>query len=108
MNTLTPSRRNVMRALAAITTGLPTLAYATPAATAIPAFDPADWLARYIDLGGGYSVVSDAIWLHCSLNGDVDEQALRAHEAAVRRYAVNHAAVKALILHRYSREMVDG
>lgn len=31
MNTLTPSRRNVMRALAVITTGLPTLAYATPA-----------------------------------------------------------------------------
>lgn len=34
MSTLTPSRRNVMRALAAITTGLPTLAYATPSTPA--------------------------------------------------------------------------
>ncbi|WP_010339562.1 hypothetical protein [Sphingobium yanoikuyae] len=71
------------------------------------AFDPNHWLARYIDLGGGYSVVGDAIWLHWSLNGDVDEQALRAHEAAVRRDPANHAAVKTLILHRSSREMVE-
>lgn len=78
-----------------------------PAVTAVVAFDPAHWLARYIDLGGGYSVVGDAIWLHWSLNGDVDEQALRAHEAAVRRDPANHASVKTLILQRYSREMVE-
>lgn len=78
------------------------------AVTALPAFEPVEWLARYVDLGGGYSVVGDAIWLHWPLNGGVDELALRAHEAAVRRDPVNHAAAKALILHRYRRETVDG
>jgi hypothetical protein len=37
MNTITPSRRNVMRALAALSTGLPTLAYAAPGLVCIPA-----------------------------------------------------------------------
>jgi hypothetical protein len=32
--------------------------------SAAPAFEPVEWLARYINLGGGYSVVGDAIWLH--------------------------------------------
>lgn len=36
MNTLTPSRRNVMRALVALSTGLPTLAYAAPGLVCLP------------------------------------------------------------------------
>ena len=70
-------------------------------------FDPAVWLSRYIELGGGYAMVGDAIWLHWSLKGDVDERALRAHELAVKRDSINHAAVKALIMERVSREVAD-
>jgi len=45
MNTLTPSRRNVMRALAAITTGLPTLAYAAPSLVCAPLEPTMEWQA---------------------------------------------------------------
>jgi len=70
-------------------------------------FDPVAWLARYVDLGGGYAVVGDAVWLHWSLKGDVDESALKEHERIVRRDPEQHAAVKALIMERVSREAID-
>lgn len=41
MNTVTSSRRNVMRALAALSTGLPTLAYATPVFATTPSVSDA-------------------------------------------------------------------
>ena len=43
MNTVTSSRRNVMRALAALSTGLPTLAYATPGLICTSMEPSADW-----------------------------------------------------------------
>ena len=43
MNTLTPSRRNVMRALAALSTGLPTMAYATPGRVRTRLGPSAEW-----------------------------------------------------------------
>lgn len=52
MNTVTSSRRNVMRALAALSTGLPTLAYATPGLVCTPAADRGSWdavMQQYID-----------------------------------------------------------
>lgn len=56
MNTLTPSRRNVMRALAAITTGLPTLAYAAPTANAAARFvcTTVDPIPEYLAAFHGY------------------------------------------------------
>ena len=71
-------------------------------------FDPVAWLARYVNLGGGYAVVGDAVWLHWSLKGDVDESALKEHERTLRRDPARHDAVKALIMERASREAVDG
>ena len=73
----------------------------------LPPFNPAEWLARYVELGGGYAVIGDAVWLHWSLNGDVDELALKAHEMTVRRDGARHAAVKALIMERVSKEAID-
>lgn len=70
-------------------------------------FDPAQWLARYVDLGGGYSVIGDAVWLHWSIKGDVDEAALRAHERGVRFDPLQRDAVKAIILAGVGKELVE-
>lgn len=70
-------------------------------------FRPDEWLRQYINLGGGYSVVGDAVWLHWSLRGDVDEQALKAHETSVRRDELKRDAVKGLIMRTASREVVE-
>ncbi|MBV2149549.1 hypothetical protein KRZ98_14850 [Sphingobium sp. AS12] len=58
MNTLTPSRRNVMRALAAIATGLPTLAYATPTLVCIPRPDTTAWDSLVADYRAATSVMN--------------------------------------------------
>lgn len=79
-----------------------------PAVTAILAFDPVEWLSRYIDLGGSYSVVGDAIWLHWLLSSDVDEVAIKAHEHVLRGRPDWREAVKALIMAKAVREMADG
>jgi hypothetical protein len=76
-----------------------------PAST--PAFDPSEWLARYIDLGGGYSVVGDAIWLHWLISRNVDEAAIKAHERVLRGRPDWRDAVKALILHRVAQEVAQ-
>ena len=81
---------------------------ATFHAPTLAKFDSADWLSRYVELGGGYSVVGDAVWLHWSLKGDVDEAAIKAHERTLRRDPARHDAVKALIMERASREVIDG
>lgn len=70
-------------------------------------FRPDAWLRQYINLGGGYSVVGDAVWLHWSLRGDVDEQELKAHETSVRHDEQKRDAVKALIMLTASREIVE-
>lgn len=71
-------------------------------------FDPAEWLSRYIDLGGGYAIVGDAIWLHWLLSRDVDEAAIKAHERVLRGRPDWRDAVNALILAQTVREMADG
>lgn len=70
-------------------------------------FDPTQWLTRFIALGGGYSVIGDAVWLHWSIKGDVDETALRAHERIVRSDPEQRDAVKAMILAGVSKELVE-
>lgn len=70
-------------------------------------FSPDAWLSQYIDLGGGYSVVGDAVWLHWSLRGDVDERALKSHEGPVRCDEQKRDAVKALIMQAANREVVE-
>ena len=77
-----------------------------PQATSV-LFSPANWLSRYVELGGGYAIVGDAVWLHWSLKGDVDEAAIKAHERTLRRDPARHDAVKALIMERASREVVE-
>lgn len=72
-----------------------------------PLFDPAEWLARYIDLGGGYSMVGDAIWLHWLLSANVDEVAIQAHERVLRGRPEWRDAVKALIMQSVAREVVE-
>jgi hypothetical protein len=71
------------------------------------AFDPCEWLARYVELGGGYAMVGDAVWLHWLLNGAAEEAAILSHERIVRGDADRRNAVKALIMERVSREMVE-
>lgn len=71
------------------------------------AFDPGQWLARYVELGGGYAMVGDAVWLHWLLNGTAEEAVIRSHERIVRGDADRRNAVKALIMERVSREMVE-
>jgi hypothetical protein len=72
------------------------------------AFDPRRWLARYIELGGGYAMVGNDIWLHWLLSRDVDEVAIKAHERVLRGRPDWRDAVKELIMAQASREMADG
>ena len=71
-------------------------------------FDPGQWLARYVELGGGYAMVGDAIWLHWLISLETDEAALRRHERVLRGRPDRREAVKDLILCDASREKVDG
>ncbi|WP_188061990.1 hypothetical protein [Sphingobium sp. KCTC 72723] len=71
------------------------------------AFDPGQWLTRYVELGGGYAMVGDTVWLHWLLNGAAEEAAILSHERIVRGDADRRNAVKALIMERVSREMVE-
>lgn len=70
-------------------------------------FSPATWLARYVELGGGYSLVGDAIWLHWLLSRDVDETAIVDHERILRGRPDRREAVKALILENVSQEAAE-
>ncbi|MBA4092046.1 MAG: hypothetical protein C0494_15850 [Sphingobium sp.] len=71
------------------------------------AFDPHQWLARYIELGGGYAMVGDAIWLHWLLASNVDEAAIKVHERVLRGRPDWRDAVKALIMAQAAREMAE-
>jgi len=71
-------------------------------------FDPSDWLARYIELGGGYTVNNDGVWLHWSLKiTEEEQQALVTHEMALRRDLAKREAVKSLLLASSPKEAVQ-
>ena len=72
-----------------------------------PTFCAAEWLARYTELGGSYSMVGDTIWLHWLISADIDELAIRAHERLLRGRPDRRDAVKALIMESVSREVVE-
>lgn len=104
MNTLTPSRRNVMRALAAITTGLPTLAYATPTLVCVPVNEEI-WQAASSAERSAFeaseryyaAMVEPAVQAHDAGAGSFDS--VREQEDAWGNYTSAHAdAVDALIL----------
>ena len=70
-------------------------------------FDPAQWLARYIELGGGYTVNNDSVWLHWSLGiSDAERDALRAHEIPLRRDMAKRDCVKAFLTSSSAKEAV--
>ena len=58
-------------------------------------FDPAIWLARYVELGGGHTVNSAGVCLHWSLRiTEQEREALALHERPLRRNLVLREAVK--------------
>ena len=71
-------------------------------------FDPAEWLARYVDLGGGYTVSPTSVWLHWSLRiTEQERDALVQHERPLLRDFVKREAVKSLLLASSSKEAVQ-
>lgn len=71
-------------------------------------FDPAEWLARYVELSGGYTITNDGVWLHWSLKiTEEEQQALFAHETALRLDLTKREAVKALLLASSPKEAVQ-
>lgn len=68
-------------------------------------FNPAAWLARYVDLGGGYTVNSGGICLHWSLRiTEAERAALVAHERPLRRDRERREAVKAYLASMMAQE----
>lgn len=62
-------------------------------------FDPAEWLARYVELGGGYTVTDESVWLHWSLTiTEAEQAALIIHERPLRSDLAKREAVKSLLL----------
>lgn len=61
-------------------------------------FNPAAWLTRYVELGGGYTVSPGGVILHWSLRITEDERrALVQHERPLRRDLVMREAVKSYL-----------
>ena len=61
-------------------------------------FNPAAWLARYVELGGGYTVSPNGVVLHWSLRITEEERnALVLHERPLRRDLAMREAVKAYL-----------
>jgi hypothetical protein len=64
----------------------------------LASFNAAAWLARYVELGGGYTVSPNGVILHWSLRITEDERrALVQHERPLRRDLVMREAVKAYL-----------
>lgn len=64
----------------------------------LASFNPAAWLARYIELGGGYTVSPNGVILYWSLRITEEERnALVQHERPLRRDLVMREAVKAYL-----------
>ncbi|GAY19718.1 hypothetical protein [Sphingobium fuliginis] len=71
-------------------------------------FDPADWLAHYVELGGGYTVNPDSVWLHWSLTiSEAERHALQAHEMPLRCDMTKRDAVKSLLLASSPKEALS-
>jgi hypothetical protein len=80
---------------------------ASAPADGVRPFDPSQWLARYIELGGGYTINAESVWLHWSLKITEAEQiALTLHEGALRRDMAKREAVKALLVASTAREVL--
>lgn len=68
-------------------------------------FDPAAWLARFVELGGGYTVSPNGVVLHWSLRITEEERrALVQHERPLRRDLVMREAVKAYLARNTAME----
>ena len=69
-------------------------------------FSPASWLARYVELGGGYTVSPNGVILHWSLRITEEERrALVQHERPLRRDLVMREAVKAYLANHSARQV---
>ena len=67
-------------------------------AAPISAVSAAAWLARYVELGGGYTVSPNGVILHWSLRLTEDERrALVQHERPLRRDLAMRDAVKSYL-----------
>ena len=70
----------------------------TPPPFVLASFNPATWLARYVELGGGYTVSPNGVVLHWSLRITEEERcALVQHERPLRRDLVMREAVKSYL-----------
>lgn len=63
-------------------------------------FDPARWVASFVELGGFYSVMPESkVWLGWSLDMPRETlDALQQHEALLGQHSFRRAAVKAHIM----------
>ena len=62
-------------------------------------FDPAAWLARYVELGAGYTVRDSNVWLGWSMDVPKDRQAeICAHIRLLRHDLEKHQAIKTLLI----------
>ena len=71
-------------------------------------FDPASWLARYVELGGGYTVSPNGVVLHWSLRiTEKERQALVQHERPLRRDLIARETVKAYLASHTAAEAAE-
>lgn len=67
--------------------------------------NPAQWLTRYVELGGGYTVSPNGVVLHWSLRITEEERsALVQHEQPLRRDLVMREAIKSYLASRSAAE----
>ena len=71
-------------------------------------FDPADWLARYVELGGGYTANPNGVVLHWSLKiTEAERQALVRHERPLRHNLAMQDTVKAYLASHTAMEAAE-
>ena len=71
-------------------------------------FDPAEWLARYVELGGGYTVSPTSVCLHWSMRiTEQERDALVQHERPLRRDLAKRDAVKSLLTASSPKEAAE-
>lgn len=110
MDTLTPSRRNVMRALAAVTTGLPTLAYASPVFAPAPALSSAfpKALAEYRHARSEFERIAEISDDDASnVAGNVSDAAFEAMLKAPARHGSDLATKLEILLVEYTDCILD-
>ena len=62
---------------------------------AVSAVDAAAWLARYVELGGGYTVSPNGVILHWSLRITEDERRALVMREAVKSYLSSRTMTEA-------------